>query len=80
MRQGRYGDAVPVLQRAVQECGNDPQDLTCAYAMYNLGRSLRLAGRPGDAIPVLERRLKNPDQKATVQSELEQARAAAGRG
>ena len=80
MNQGRYGDAVPVLQRAVQECGNDPQDLTCAYAMYNLGRSLRLAGRPRDAIPVLERRLKNPDQKATVQGELEQARAAASRG
>jgi eukaryotic-like serine/threonine-protein kinase len=78
MNQGRYGEAVPVLQRAAQACGNDVQDLACAYATYNLGRSLRLAGRPGEAVPVLERRLQNPDQRATVQAELDQARAAAG--
>ena len=69
---------VPVLRRAVRACGDDPQNLTCAYAMYNLGRSLRLAGRPAEAIPVLERRLQNPDQRATVQAELDRARAAAG--
>jgi serine/threonine-protein kinase len=78
MNDGRHREAVTVLRRAVRACGDDPQNLTCAYAMYNLGRSLRLAGRPAEAIPVLERRLQNPDQRATVQAELDRARAAAG--
>jgi len=45
--------------------------------MYNLGRSLRLAGRPAEAIPILEKRLQNPDQRDTVQTELDKARNAA---
>src|SRR5262245_34353264 len=55
--QGRYGEAISVLQQAVQACGNSVSDLTCAYATFNLARALRLAGRPGEAIPLLERRL-----------------------
>jgi serine/threonine-protein kinase len=49
-----------------------------AYALFNLGHALRLAGRPADAVPVLEERLKNPDQLGKVQAELDAARAAAG--
>jgi eukaryotic-like serine/threonine-protein kinase len=77
MSQGRYGEAIPFLQRAVQRCG-DSRESVCAYALYNLGRSLRLAGRPAEAIPVLERRLAYGDQTKTVQAELDAARRDAG--
>ena len=49
-----------------------------AYALYSLGRALRLDGRPEEAIPVLEARAAIPNQQATVQRELEAARADAG--
>lgn len=78
MNQGRYDDAIPLLQRAVDSYGDGSQDLTYAYALYNLGRSLRLAGRADEAIPVLERRLRIPNQRGTVKKELEAARKAAG--
>jgi eukaryotic-like serine/threonine-protein kinase len=80
MNQGRYDEAIPVLQQAVQACGNSVSDLTCAYATFNLAKALRLAGRPAEAIPLLERRLQNPDQRGEVEAELAAARAAAGQG
>ena len=49
-------------------------DDTYAYALYNLGSSLRQAGRPEDAIPVLERRLQISNQTETVQAELDRAK------
>ena len=61
---------MPVLQKAVNACGNDPSKLVCAYAMFNLAQALRLTGHADQAIPLLERRLQNPDQRATVQREL----------
>jgi tetratricopeptide (TPR) repeat protein len=75
MNQGRYDEAVPVLQRAVDAA--DPGDLTYAYALYNLGRALRLAGRADEAVPVLERRVRIPNQSKVVKKELKQARKAA---
>jgi tetratricopeptide (TPR) repeat protein len=80
MNQGRFDEAIPVLQQAVKACGGDVADLTCAYSTFNLAKALRLAGRPGEAIPLLERRLQNPDQRGEVEAELAQARAAAGQG
>ena len=77
MSEGRYGEAIPLLERAVERCG-DSRESVCAYALYNLGRSLRLAGRPAEAIPILERRLAYNDQTETVQAELDAALAAAG--
>jgi eukaryotic-like serine/threonine-protein kinase len=77
MNAGRYADAIPVLQRAVEAFPQDSNELTYAYALYNLGRSLRLAGRPGEAIPFLERRLRFPNQRGTVEKELAAARRAA---
>ena len=50
-------------------------DLEYAYALYNLGRSLRLAGRFDEAIPILERRLQIPNQTETVRRELAAARS-----
>ena len=61
MQQGRYDEAIPVLQRAVAS-SQGSGGLTHAYALYNLGRSLRLAGRPREAIPILERRLRIPNR------------------
>ena len=78
MNRGRYDEAIPLLQRAVDSYGDGSRDLTYAYALYNLGRSLRLAGRADEAIPVLERRLRIPNQTGTVRKELEAARKAAG--
>ena len=49
-------------------------ELKYAYALYNLGHALRLAGRPGEAIPILEQRLEIPNQQGTVAAELKQAK------
>jgi tetratricopeptide (TPR) repeat protein len=74
MNQGRYAEAIPILQRAVASFPAGTTDLNYAYALYNLGRSLRLAGRPDEAIPILEQRLKIPNQTETVRRELELAK------
>jgi hypothetical protein len=79
MNQGRYDEAIPVLQQAVDALAGS-SDLNYAYALYNLGRSLRLAGRPAEAIPILEQRLQIPNQQGVVRRELEAARQAAGQG
>jgi len=78
MQSGDYQTAIPLLEQAVAAYPDDSQDLTYAYALYNLGRALRLAGRAEEAVPILERRLRIPNQTETVQRELEAARAAAG--
>jgi eukaryotic-like serine/threonine-protein kinase len=75
---GEYERAVPVLEEAVRAFPPGTEELEYAYALYNLGRALRLAGRPEDAIPVLERRLEIPDQTEAVSAELETARSEAG--
>jgi eukaryotic-like serine/threonine-protein kinase len=74
MNQGRYEEAIPILQRAVDSFPPGTTDLNYAYALYNLGKSLRLAGRPDEAIPILEQRLKIPNQTETVRQELELAK------
>jgi serine/threonine-protein kinase len=76
MLQGDYQGAINVLRQAVKDCPVSTTD-PCAYALYDLGRSLRLAGRPDEAIPVLQQRLQNPNQRGTVQQELDLAEAAA---
>ena len=76
MQAGDYDGAIPLLEQAVAAYPEGSQELTYAYALYNLGRSLRLAGRPDEAVPVLERRLRIPNQTETVQRELDAARAA----
>ena len=67
-----------MLQKAVASFPRGTTDINYAYALYNLGHALRLAGQPEAAIPILERRLEIPNQTATVQKELDAARAAAG--
>jgi serine/threonine-protein kinase len=77
---GDYTAAIPVLERAARAfpAGTTAAgDIQYAYTLFNLGHALVRAGRPADAVPVLEERLKNPDQRATVQAELDAARQAA---
>ncbi len=77
MSQGRYDEAVPVLRKAVAAFPGGSTDLTYAYALFNLGKALRLSGKPAEAIPILERRMRIPNQTDTVKRELEAARRAA---
>ena len=77
MSGGEYAGAVPVLQQAVASFPQDSQDINYAYALYNLGKALNRSGRPDEAIPYLEKRLTWPDQRETVQIELDDARAKA---
>jgi eukaryotic-like serine/threonine-protein kinase len=79
MGQGRYDEAIPILQRAVNSFPPATTDVNYAYALFNLGRSLRLAGRPDEAIPILEQRLQIPNQTGVVQRELDLARRDAAR-
>jgi serine/threonine-protein kinase len=76
MSAGNYGQAVPILRRAVAEAA--PGSLTYAYALFDLGRSLRLAGDPRAAVPILWRRLQIPNQTSVVRSELRLALEALG--
>ena len=83
LEAGRYGDAVPVLKRAVLATGEtlgaclEPANSTCltyAYALYDLGRAERLNGEPQSAVRILERRLQIDNQRSTVGAELQLAR------
>jgi eukaryotic-like serine/threonine-protein kinase len=76
MENGAFGSAIPVLRQALSAAS--PSSLTYAYAMYDLGRSLRLAGDPRAAVPVLYKRLQIPNQTETVRLELQQALRALG--
>jgi hypothetical protein len=87
LEAGRYGDAVPVLKRAVLATGEtlgaclEPANTTCltyAYALYDLGRAERLSGEPQAAVPILERRLRIDNQRSTVGAELQLARQGIG--
>jgi hypothetical protein len=84
---GRYGDAVPVLRRALAATGEqleaclEPTTDAClifAYALYDLGRALRLSGDPAAAVPILEQRLEIDNQRPVVSAELALARQQAG--
>jgi hypothetical protein len=83
LEQGSYASAVVDLLGAIRfsrqslaGCIEPASEacLTFSYALYDLGRALRLEGRPAEAIAVLTERLRIDDQRATVQRELERAR------
>jgi tetratricopeptide (TPR) repeat protein len=78
MLAGQYSEAIGVLHQALDAAS--PSSLTYAYALYDLGRSLRLAGDPRDAVPVLQRRLQIPNQTDVVRGELNLALRALGQG
>ena len=76
MDAGKYTSAIPVLRKAVTEA--PPSTLTYAYALFDLGRSLRLSGDPRAAVPVLYKRLQIPNQTDVVRQELQLALRALG--
>jgi tetratricopeptide (TPR) repeat protein len=76
MVAGNYASAIPVLRQAVAAA--TPDSLTYAYALFDLGRSLRLAGDPRAAVPVLWRRMQIPNQIPVVRAELALALEALG--
>ncbi|HET6865885.1 MAG TPA: tetratricopeptide repeat protein [Solirubrobacteraceae bacterium] len=87
LEAGQYSDAVPVLKRAVLATGKnlgaclEPANTTCltyAYALYDLGRAVRLSGEPQEAVPILERRLQIDNQRSVVVAELQLAREGIG--
>jgi serine/threonine-protein kinase len=78
LQAGDYESAVPVLEEAVEAFPAGSEELDYAYALFNLGKALRLSGRAEEAIPVLERRLEIPNQTGTVEEELAAAQAEAG--
>jgi eukaryotic-like serine/threonine-protein kinase len=76
MENGDYSAAIPVLRQAVAAAPHS--SLTYAYALFDLGRSLRLAGDPRDAVAVLYQRLQIPNQTETVREQLQLALQALG--
>jgi len=87
LEAGRYDDAVAVLKRAVLATGEtlgacrDPASSTCltyAYALYDLGRAVRLSGEPQAAVHILERRLQINNQRWIVGAQLQLARQGIG--
>ena len=81
LESGDYDTAIDLNTRAIEafpEGTTWETDMNYAYALFSLGKALRLAGRPDEAIPVLEARLEVPNQTETVQKELDLARKQAG--
>jgi eukaryotic-like serine/threonine-protein kinase len=76
MDAGNYAGAIPVLHRAL--AASSPTSLTYAYALFDLGRSLRLSGDPRAAVPILYQRLQIHNQTSAVRVELELALRALG--
>ncbi|HEY1520270.1 MAG TPA: serine/threonine-protein kinase [Solirubrobacteraceae bacterium] len=76
MLDGEYSAAIPVLRQAIHAAS--PTSLSYAYALYDLGRSLRLAGDPRDAVSVLYQRLRIPNQTPEVRQQLQLALIALG--
>jgi len=82
---GRYAAAIGALTGAIRAGGQslagcmEPASESCltfAYALYDLGRALRLEGEPGAAVQVLSERLRIDNQRPVVQHELDLARGA----
>jgi hypothetical protein len=85
LSEGSYATAIGRLLAAIRASGQsllgciEPAGepcLTFAYALYDLGRALRLQGRDSEAVAVLSERLRIDNQRPTVRHELELARGA----
>jgi hypothetical protein len=83
----RYGAAIAHLRAAMARSGESPARclepnteacLTYAYALFDLGRALRLQGDRSGAVAALDERLRINDQRGAVQEELSRATEAGG--
>jgi serine/threonine-protein kinase len=80
MLPGNPQGALPLLKTALDRMrANGDHSLDYAFALYNYGWALRLAGRPAEAIPYLQERLQISDYKrGVVKKELKTAQREAG--
>ena len=87
VQSGEYDAAIAVLKKALAATGESlagcvqPSSETCltyAYALYDLGRALRLNGPAAQAVGVLEHRLQIENQRPVVAEELASARRQLG--
>jgi hypothetical protein len=83
----RYAAAIAHLRAAVAQSGestarclepNSEACLTYAYALFDLGRALRLQGDRSGAVAALSERLRINDQRGAVQEELSRATEGGG--
>ena len=80
---GDPAGAIPLLQQSVEgfRSQGNTSDINYAYALYNLGNALRLAGRPAEAVPFLQERLQvSRFKRGVVKKELRLAQEQAGLG
>ncbi|MEA2242811.1 MAG: eukaryotic-like serine/threonine-protein kinase [Solirubrobacteraceae bacterium] len=82
IRQGDYAGAVQPLRASVAayRAAGRTDELGYYFALFNLGVALNRSGNPGSAVSVLRERLRNPNQRDTVQRELDSAAAKLGGG
>jgi serine/threonine-protein kinase len=78
INQGNYDQAIALDKQVVAK--GPSTGLTYAYALFDLGHALRLAGRPAEAVPILEQRMKIDNQRDVVKAELEKAKQEAKSG
>jgi tetratricopeptide (TPR) repeat protein len=72
MKQGRYSEALPLLEQAVPALrGAGPSDLAEGYANYNLGYTLLQLGRCDEAKPYLDRAKHLEPDRTEVASALD---------
>ncbi|HEY8409726.1 MAG TPA: protein kinase [Gaiellaceae bacterium] len=73
MKQGRFSDALPLLQDAQQQLDGQG-NLAEAYTDYNLGYTLIQLGQCADAMPYLERSKELQHGRHEVEDAIKQAR------
>jgi eukaryotic-like serine/threonine-protein kinase len=80
MLPGNPDGALPLIKTAIDRMrAKGDRSLDYAFALYNYGWALRLAGRPAEAIPYLQERLQISNYKrGIVKKELKTAQRAAG--
>jgi eukaryotic-like serine/threonine-protein kinase len=76
MLAGNYTGAIAAMRQVLAATPSD--SLLHVYALFDLGRSLRLSGDPQAAIPVLKQRLSYHVETGVVRTELLLAERAAG--
>ena len=75
MQQGRYAEALPLLQQAVPRLqGAGPTDPAEGYANYNLGYTLVQLGRGSEGQTYLERARVLEPQRKEVHKALQEAK------
>jgi hypothetical protein len=74
IRQGRPGEAIPLLEKSLRSFPKGTKDVHYATALFNLGVAWRMAGRPDIAIPILKKRMVINNQRDEVARELDTAK------